>query len=108
MLGLIPIAMHSTGAGYEPQGLIAIGIGIVVAFHGSAAQHRAEQQADRDRAYAQFPMVRSSPFDVRRPPDVVAPRARVRVPSIRIDLLEVNAAGLTAAESMAAGIRSQR
>lgn len=92
MVGLIPIAMHSTGAGYEPQGLLTIVIGIVTAMWGSSRERGAERQADRDRACAQFGSVRMSPFDVRRPADIVMPRSRIVVPSLRIDLHELGAA----------------
>lgn len=103
MVGLIPLAMHATGAGYVAQGLIAVAVGIAVAIHGANRQRRAAERADRDRAYAQFRSVRSSPFDVRRTADLNEHRHRVVVSSFRVDLPEFNAAELNPAE-----IRSPR
>lgn len=92
MVGLIPIAMHATGAGYEAQGILAILVGVATASWGSRRERRAERQADLARACAQFGSVRTSPFDVRRPADIVTPRRRTVVASVRIDLDELGAA----------------
>lgn len=91
MVGLVPIALHATGAGYEAQGAIVLLAGLALILGGAWSQRSSERASDRRRVFEQFASVRTSPFAAGpHEPGPVAPR-RIHVPSHRLDVAELEA-----------------